>query len=95
MPTESQKEKLMAMAASISTAVAVLKSVEPTMLQLIEESIRMENIGPVLAPGLYLNEERRCVEAIMVPLTQSALALIRAYDAQLKTSAAALQAVKS
>lgn len=64
------------------------------MTQLLAENARMENIGPVIAPGLYLKEERRCAAAIMVPLCKSSLDLIRTYDAHLTRIGAALAAVK-
>lgn len=91
---ESPKDQLMACAAAISTAVAVLKSVAPTMSQLLAENERMENVGPVLCPSLYRDPERRSVASVMVPLCRSSLSLIATHDQHVKSSQAALAAVK-
>jgi hypothetical protein len=89
------QEQLLAAAQSVSTAVMILKAELPTMEAFLKEARDMDNFGHIVDPTLWKNPERRAVSAVVEPLFKAAIAFVRAHDAQLAASRAALDKVNA
>ncbi|HLH95061.1 MAG TPA: hypothetical protein VKW08_08075 [Xanthobacteraceae bacterium] len=89
------KEQLMAASSVINTAVALLRSEQPTFEAFLEECRNVDSFGHIVDPTLFRDPERRAVSALMNPLYEAALDFIRAYDEQTKRAKAALEKVKA
>lgn len=89
------KQRLHSASQAISTAVQLLKSELPTMEAFLEESRKMESIGPIVDPTLFKDSERRAVSALMQPLFEAAVKFVQAYDTQVAKAKDALAKVNA
>lgn len=87
------KERLAAANAAISAAGMLIAAELATVEAFLAECERMESIGPILVPSLFMSAERRATEALLQPLYLAARDFHRVYAAQLQAAAAALEAV--
>jgi len=86
------RRKLEEATAAMSTAACVFAGVEETIAQFLKEKQAMENIGPVVAPSLFIHPERRAAEALLSPLFEAAENFLRVYKTQMLAAATALPA---
>lgn len=91
--SDEAKDSLMAAARAVSTAIAILKMEMPTIDAFLKESRDMDNFGHVVDPTLWMSSERRAADAVVKPLFEAAVAFVKAYDAQVARSSAALKKV--
>ncbi len=75
------QQKAQVMLAVVGNLAQTAQALVP-MIDLYEQGReRMESVGPVLAPGLYLNEERGKADEIVWPVLKAVRDLARAYEA--------------
>jgi hypothetical protein len=82
------KFRLNALNSAIRLSIILLAEHRQTIVDFLDESQRMENVGPVLTPTLFLSQERRETEALLKPLYENALALLTSFDEQQAKQAA-------
>jgi len=88
--TRDVKAELNAMTAAISTAVLVMRPYLPLMHEYKRERQKMESIGPIVAPSLFMSAERQAVDAVIWPMIDAATRFIAEYETQVERSADAL-----
>lgn len=94
-PQRDPKSELLSMAAAISLAAQVLRPHLPLMREYARERDRFEGIGPVLAPSLYMDSERRVTDTVMWPLIQVATRFVIDHDVHVEVAKAALLKVRA
>lgn len=93
--TADAKEKLMAAANAVSSAVMILKAEMPTIEAFMKESSDMDNFGHIVNPTLWKKAERRATDAVVAPLFKAAVDFVRAHDEQAARNRAVLDRVKA
>ena len=86
--------ELHAATAAISLCAVVLAPHRDLLERFMRESRYMENVGPVLAPSLFMSSERRAVESVMKPIYQAALDFLNAHERQVAAARGALDKVR-
>lgn len=94
MTRDEAKDRLNALNSSIATAVLLIRAEAETLERFFEEKRHMESVGPILDPTLFNSSERRATEALLSPVYEAALDLVRVYDAQILRAKAALEQVR-
>lgn len=91
MGKEEAKARLHALNAAILTAVELIRAEKETLDAFFEERQRMDSIGVMLDPTLWMNPERRATEAILTPVYRAAGDLVRVYDGTAERGRAVLE----
>ncbi|MDI7864334.1 hypothetical protein MRS76_20555 [Rhizobiaceae bacterium n13] len=81
--------------AIISTVALLLGGSRETFEQFMLESERMDSVGAILNPTLFMSSERRATEALLKPLYRAALDFLRTHDRVIGEARAALDKVNA
>ncbi|MDK1386329.1 hypothetical protein QN224_13015 [Sinorhizobium sp. 8-89] len=81
--------------AAITTAALLLGTSRETFEQFMRESERMDSVGAILDPTLFMSSERRATEALLKPLYRAALDFLNTHDRAIGEARAALNKVNS
>jgi hypothetical protein len=92
--TRDAKAELNGMAAAIQTAAHVLRPYAPLMHEYERERQKMESIGPIVAPSLFMNAERQEVDAILSSMIRAAMSFLAEYEKQIEASKITLAKVR-
>jgi len=96
MPERSKaqlKQELSDAVGAAQVAANLLRGSLPLMQEFLIESRRMETVGPVLAPSLYMDSERRATEAVVKPVFEAAVRYVADFDNAVERARLALEAV--
>lgn len=77
---QQAREQLRDFNAALSTAYLLLKPFTPLIEQFQRESQIMDSIGPLLAPHLFMDPERRACEQMLKPLYEQARQFLQTYE---------------
>lgn len=94
MTKEEAKAALDEALRSIGAAREIIRVVEPTLRRFMEESRRMDSVGPILNPTMFNSSERRATEAMVKPFFAMALTFVDQHQRQMETVKAALEKVR-
>ena len=90
---ELMRMRLEQAAGTVGTCAALLRSEMAIFEQYEKEAALMESVGPVLAPGLFLDAERQACDALVRPIFALAARFVRDYDAAVARGRTALDGV--
>lgn len=90
---ESTRRRIQEAAAAIETAAMLMRAELAFFDEYAREAARMDSVGPILDPTLFMNAKRQAVDAMLRPIFSEAAAFVRSYDAHVARSRAALEKV--
>lgn len=93
MTRDEARAALQETAAAIGTAATLIRAQQAVLARYMSEAAHFDSVGPILDPTLFNSSERRAVDAIMRPIFSAGLEFLRAYDASVDASKAALAKV--
>lgn len=88
-----EKQELNEAVGATQVAVNLLRGSLPLMQEFLIESTQMESVGPVLAPSLYMDSERRATEAVVKPIFEAAVKFVADFDNAVERARSALETV--
>lgn len=86
MSLEERRAALRAASLALNAAAGILRPHVALFEAFKQERADMESFGPVLAPGLYCDREKRAVSDLMVPLYEAGQRLVETFDAQINAA---------
>ncbi|CCJ07044.1 hypothetical protein [Methylocystis sp. SC2] len=81
---DERRAALQAASLALNAAVGILRPHVALFEAFKQERADMESFGPVLAPGLYLDREKRAVSDLMAPLYEAGQRLVETFDTQIE-----------
>lgn len=87
------EQRLHSLAATLSTAALLIKAEAETIELYLNEADRMNSVGAILDPTLFMSSERRAADAIMSPIVRAARDYLRAYEMATAAGRSALEKV--